>query len=1131
MSMAMNTVPTPPPTQRDQANSDDDEQISSNNLRQKRTRNTRIFTDPLSKAAINRTLSLATIGTRIQVTWSMFPDPARITDLGSITAKTKNGFIILYDDHNVGSAPMPPVNNDVLIYSIEVLGTSILNRPLNASNRPPISHAPTIFMDGGARPSAGGPGASAILLQTTNNLTNQTATLESHARFYPAITNNIAEFIAMHAALTMAQRLLLQGETHINLVTDSEIAYKSLLGINTVKDPKLKDIATRNRTAFLTIVSNVSIGHMMRAFGNPADALATKAILTQQNEGDLTLFTDAPALPANRNTKPQPAMTQTYDLEIQTKIESLQDFTAFRALKARSRAPNHAAPIFSHIAAYQLRKALNAPNPETREEAFIKFMILPSLYLPQNASSKRILRNLNAGTPFNVRQQTENAGRKTRTHDEEHRLTEAVQRLVMDRKLRSANKLIQQVSEQADMPFEQKVEKLKLKFVNSTNTAPSIDFQNIPHISAAEINDTLAKMSKQAATAIDSWTPTLLLQCTQFYPEFADMLATILTIIITQPLSQLLKDILLAGRLVAIPKGTDDVRPIVVSSVFVNILGSIAITRDDRMPSIAQYAIKINQGCQRIIHRIRHMAEAGKTIVKFDLKNAFGLLPRKVIENCLAHSDSTLRQFFRLVYGQPTTLVTFGPDSKKEHITFNEGVKQGDSAASYLFCHGIDIAILNISKHSGIPLEDIFAYMDDLTFAVDTHQINSLVEIVIREFGKIGMQINLAKSAALTNDPSVIAIPKVAPASRFIILGIDISTTTDWINELQDKQMHYFNLLRKLNAHPHIKFILLRICAAPRITYHCSLLHPDQTHELTFNFMKQMMTEFTLLLDPTGNTFFDPELLTHSLGLGIPDLVTFRTPLYNLTREMALQHSPDPPRLALVHNHPLSAHGENQVDAQWLFYNVDQSLTPAQFSAALAIRLNTIPPHLDITRKRCPCGHMISALDMYTHILTCDQSTGLTHAIRHNIVRDAFIRHCRKYAITCTAEPNIYSYEDGRKHRPDILFHLEDKGIATDITVVSPFSKPGDASSQAEKQKSLHHTTATSNMGHQFIPCAFEAFGYLGDGFIRLGKLLSRHVPVTQKREFLRDLTHLISTSLAAGRSDAIMAAWQRHAF
>ena len=124
---------------------------------------------------------------------------------------------------------------------------------------------------------------------------------------------------------------------------------------------------------------------------------------------------------------------------------------------------------------------------------------------------------------------------------------------------------------------------------------------------------------------------------------------------------------------------------------------------------------------------------------------------------------------------------------------------------------------------------------------------------------------------------------------------------------------------------------------------------------------------------------------------------------------------------------------------------------------------------------------------------------------------------------TCT-------YADGKRHRPDILFHVGTVGVVTDVTVVSNrTSEPGQAAQEADKKKEHEHATATSTIGHQFIPCAFEAHGFIGDGFVKLTRRLSEFITPVLRADFFKDLTHAVTTVMAANRAEAILSAVHRY--
>lgn len=1060
-------------------------------------------------------LKNATVTTRILITWKHFPDPTTYESYGSIIHKNSKGFTVSYDDANVGVQPMPPTNPEIIITSISVVGISLLQKPLTQHNQPPKHDAPTIFVDGGARPSSGGPAASALYLQCP--APNGTATVSEHGRFYPAATNNVAEAIALQAALCLAARLLETDYHHVNIVVDSEFVYKMTLGLNRIQNATLKELQTSISSRLSPIVGKVSLCHMLRDLGNPSDSICTKCILTQQHVGDQTLFQDTAPTPPRR--APTTAPTQVHKANIAPDINRLDDFINLRKFKARSRAPANAAPMFTQLAFHQLMLFHLSETTEERELNLLKFLSLPSAYLPANASTNRIIRHLAAATPF----EWQSSGRRER--DPAQRISENVQRLVMDRKLRSANKLLQNIADHDNLSHEEKKIKLEAKFIDA-HFACTIPLANIPHITANEVNNAVGRMSKQSATAVDGWSAALLAQLLHHQPSSADALAEVLTYLLSQPLSERLRDCVLLGRLVAVPKGEADVRPIVVSSVLLNLAGNIAVQRDNRTPSEAQYAIGIKQGCQRIIHKLRAARESGSTIVKFDLKNAFGMLRRETVQAFAKTAEPTLQQFFRLAYGSKTTLCIYGPEGH-DLISFSQGVKQGDATSAYFFCHAMDGVLRSISNRTGIPMHRIFAYMDDLTFAVDVSEVNELATIVVEEFGKVGMQVNLAKSSAYTDDTSVISIPRTPTNHEFKLLGVDFGVQpTNWLNGIWEKQRAYFDLLRGARLHPHIAFVLLRICAAPRITYHISVIDPNLTNELTSLFERRLLEEISTLIDPSGNTFIPADSFFNRFGIGAPMLNTLRFELFEATRLMAIENVKDVPQLALTNQAPPSTHGSHQQDAQWLFFNASlYSLSPAQFSTALAIRLNIEPPHLAITGKRCSCGNLLS----FDHILACDLSTGLTHSTRHNKIRDSIIDISRRYAITCTPEPNVYSYADGRRHRPDILFHVGSQGVVTDVTIVACKKDPGNAAEEADKRKEHIHATATSTIGHTFIPCAFEAHGHLGNGFFRLLRKLSDFIVPVLRADFTKDLIHAVSSVMAANRADAVHSAVHRH--
>jgi hypothetical protein len=104
-----------------------------------------------------------------------------------------------------------------------------------------------------------------------------------------------------------------------------------------------------------------------------------------------------------------------------------------------------------------------------------------------------------------------------------------------------------------------------------------------------EVVQAIRKMSRQAATAIDSWTKDMLLTMINVDKEITSLLGGTLHFILAshgpaeneggRPFSNAVMDIVRAGRLVGIPKGEHDLRPIVISSSLAKLLGTVVLTK------------------------------------------------------------------------------------------------------------------------------------------------------------------------------------------------------------------------------------------------------------------------------------------------------------------------------------------------------------------------------------------------------------------------------------------------------------------------------------------------------------------------------------------------------------------------
>jgi hypothetical protein len=427
-----------------------------------------------------------------------------------------------------------------------------------------------------------------------------------------------------------------------------------------------------------------------------------------------------------------------------------------------------------------------------------------------------------------------------------------------------------------------------------------------------------------------------------------------------------------------------------------------------------------------------------------------------------------------------------------------------------------------------IPCE-ILSYMDDITVTVATIHASRIFALVTHSLQQIGLNVNVEKSKAYCQDTALVDIPVSNPHEPFVILGANLAQHAEARRVFEQRhitrQEHYFELLRNTSLHPQIYFTLLKICGAPRIKYHCSVTHPEDTRALTCRFDELVRMHASWILDPSGTTLINSDAMHHVAGLGFPCYHSGRHELFAAAKKMSDDNLNATPMVTLTQTHHLGEHqmaADAQVDAQWLFFEARNSLSPADFIAAMAIRIGQIPPHLSLRHHKCNCGFIFGEdYEAIDHCLRCDMSTSVGHTTRHNMVRDAIIDIARMYGITTTKEPTIFMYENGKRQRPDIMCHTQPMGIVTDVSLISHDYELAET----ESKKTKTHTEACAARQSSFIPFVMHTRGTLGQCAERYIRSLAKSVIPAHASSFGREMRHAVSSAAAKGRAHALQSA------
>ena len=1083
-------------------------------------------------------------------------------------------------------------DNDIIIRSITIRNENCFNRPTNLRTSSILPTAPTylIYVDGGTQQSQRGAGPTGAAVVVCNQNTRE---VEEHSWFSLVAMSNIAEWIAFVAGMRVAKKLAERGET-VLVIGDSENIYKAWAdGKRPTAQHLVKYYDTGKSEASQT--NNIFTAHMFRSQGNPADDAVKDARTRGGGIGDQSLFMQVHSLPhtnappGTQQLRQQQQQQQHHSsisdaiTQIASTIRTVQQFAEIRRFHARAHVPEGAVSLWTQIVKSQITQTLHAPDIEQRSVALIGLLTLPALFLAQNASQKRILDHLQRGIPFQMtprprrNQDTAPSDNNSKTRDEakgrrvanlvkNFRTRSAVNMMQSDAAMPGLTEAEQQMSaeeqdEASKQAHRETVEKLRRKFPAREAGGELGDVENcdITPFDSQLVMEVVGKMSRGAATAIDGWTRDQLLCALKYDPSIAEDLGVLLSHIImaqsrnqqqTRYFTKWAMDIVRAGRLVAIPKPSNDIRPIVISCFFAKLAGAIVLKRGDVKQLPHQYAIQCPNGAQRIVHKVRQHYDKNMAIIRIDLRNAYNAVKRKLIlERLIAdfHEYPDLLQYFLTMYSEASSLIVYGPGGTTDIVDAPEGVRQGDACSSYFFCLVLTVGI-KVQQKFGPDVES-FLYMDDGTFVAKPEIANEAAAFIIEQFKDLGFAINLSKSSMICRRgrESITTARDSAPAieifdekqQEFKVLGSIINDQYEQMNnKLVVRTDRFFDSLDSLSVHPEIKHTILWFCGRPKLIYFCSTTPPDRSRRVVQHFQQRINQSFANLIDVDLADIEDKYM--HAVeGAGIPDYRSNAEALYVNSRTAAIALN-DPKQTVSVRltnylpNGEAISPAETSLAYSWTRYMHPTShgqLVPNLYVTALALRCNVIPRvHVrDPKATVSCCGHVLETpQELINHALRCESLAHIHHATRHNWLKYALASAARQHGIHTAIEPNFYVYvTSATHHRPDITFYPPGSNvpIVTDCTVVAPQdgAPVGTASARAASKKRDQHEAATARAGHKFYAFAMETNGRFDNDCDKMIRHLANTLAPHRKNSFIRDMHGAAATAIARFRAQAVI--------
>ena len=1052
-----------------------------------------------------------------------------------------------------------------------------------------------IYKDGSGSQSADATG-SAIVIKHMR--TKRCFVVGTH---HPQSTNNVAEYAADVAALTVAQ--ILKGS--VAILGDSQLVHRQVTGKANCNTPHLRPFCKKSCDLWTALDrSRVSLHHIdgHGDVPNLADAPAKLAKCLQRPISffagvDDGKFDDACTAEAAQNTtshflvgatrvelpsptdlfppmctvarkapkkpvQPLPpeviAANAAADATPSLRINTLDDFLALRALPARNDVPRQVRAQWAQVQKRAVNAVALATDLDERNQAMLDLMTLPNRWLPRSCSTRRITQHFLLDKPFDMTPPKE----KARTvKSSARRLAEMVERKAKNRDLRGAVQLLQSSADcDAPQPTEdERFAALQSKFHSSLKgeLLRDIKDEDIPQVPPVVIVKVIRSMKRTAASCIDGWCKSLLQYATIDDPSLIDGWATITTQILRGQFGPTVMNCLRASRVVGVPKPDGGTRPISVSNFFLKLAGAAALRMDGASCKPWQYAIGRKDGTRAIVHQLREHKRKGHTIFKMDQKNAYGEMPKRLVEMMLSNTHNRyLKAYFRNVCYCPRTLAVYG-ESRLRKMIMGDGFGQGDATSSFLFCLGLDHILQNIhddATAAGVLIEAVYAYMDDVTWvtknAADAHVVAQIAE---RRFAEWAMKINMQseKSACMIpdgdpawNEPTGSVVESLRmmqfnvqrTSEQFVVVGADISDDPrDFLVKYSERQDRFFQLLRGIDMHPALLFTILRFCGNPRLRYICQVMPPckhlqalcarfDTAVYRTMNsptLLKGRLLSPEILYDQSTTAFTQyfkefAELYENSKRSVLRD----RTgPLDAVAAAVAGSGARDQPSNSSV---PSLA---TDIGNQWMFLDSEKNLSPAEFTTALSARFGLLPEPVKLPCK-CNCGKLIcSEVDFIEHAYRCDVFTSFTKGMRHDqVMYQALVETTRAYGIHCVVEPRKYVYGDAKKNRPDIFWRLSPP-LAIDLTIVAPDAVVGAAAAHAAAEKIDKHHAAVAAFGDVFKPFVIELQGHLHEDADDTINRLAKELLPLQRAAFRRDIKHAIAVELARAKAKQVLSA------
>ncbi|XP_021763791.1 uncharacterized protein LOC110728456 [Chenopodium quinoa] len=286
------------------------------------------------------------------------------------------------------------------------------------------------------------------------------------------------------------------------------------------------------------------------------------------------------------------------------------------------------------------------------------------------------------------------------------------------------------------------------------------------------------------------------------------------------------------------------IRPIAVGTVWQRLVSKVgAALIGPRLGNYLgglQFGVGVPAGGEAILHVVNRLVEArggdvGLSMLLVDFKNAFNLVDRTALLREVRLRCPALSRWVEFCYSSPARLF-YG-----EHTLRScQGVQQGDPLGPLLFALVLHPLVCRIRESFDLCLQAW--YFDDGTIIGDTLVVGKVMELILVEGPRLGLDVNVEKTEVFspTEDPrsrlAGVFPPDIArPVHGVKLLGgpvsADASVCGELVSQRVSKTIVLMDAIAKLED-PQCELLRLRACTGVSKLYFSMRTCPPRLFEV-----------------------------------------------------------------------------------------------------------------------------------------------------------------------------------------------------------------------------------------------------------------------------------------------------------